>query len=92
MKLKVGEMSLFGKVSIIVSSLLYLLVVLSPAGIAWGWVVHLRYFVGEGSLKAQGGVSSWVPELDPESLGDTNAGKRFLQVPSIGINCLTLSV
>ena len=49
-----------------------------------GMGVHLRYFVREGSLKAQGGISSWVPELDPKSLGDTNAGERFLLVPSIG--------
>ena len=46
--------------------------------------MHLRYFIGRGSLKAQGGISSWVPELDPKSLGDANAGERFLQVPSIG--------
>ena len=31
------------------SLLLYLLVVLSPAGIAQGWRVHLRYFMGGGA-------------------------------------------
>ena len=65
------------------SLLLYLLVVLSPAGIAQGWGVHLRYFTGGESLKAQGSISSWVPELDPKSLGDPNAGEPFLQVLSI---------
>ena len=39
------------------SLLMYLLVVLSPAGI--------RYFLGEGSLRAQGSISFWVPELPP---------------------------
>ena len=43
-----------------------------------------KVFHGRGSLKAQGGISSWVPELDPKSLGDSNAGEPFLQVPSIG--------
>ena len=63
---------------------MYPLVVLSPAGIAQGWEVHLRYFTGGESLKAQGSISSWVPELDPKSLGDPNAGEPFLQVLSIG--------
>ena len=35
--------------------------------------VHLNYFMGGGSLKAQGVISSWMPELEPRSLGDTNA-------------------
>ena len=46
--------------------------------------VHLGYFMRGGSLKAQGGISPWVPELDPKSLGDPNAGEPFLQVLSIG--------
>ena len=45
---------------------------------------HLRYLLGGRRLKAQEGISSWVPELDPKSLGDTNAGERFLKVPSTG--------
>ena len=65
------------------SLLLYLLMVLSPAGIAQGGGAS-KVFHGRGSLKAQGGISSWVPELDPKFLGDSNAGQPFLQVLSIG--------
>ena len=43
-----------------------------------------KVFRGRGSLKAQGDISSWVPELDPKSLGDSNAGGPFLQVLSVG--------
>ena len=61
---------------------MYLLVVLSPAGFAQGGAS--KVFHGRGSLKAQGVISSWVPELDPKSLGDSIAVEPFLQVPSIG--------
>ena len=58
----------------------------------WFWVQQVlhrggyasKVFHGRGSLKAQGGISSWVPELDPKFLGDSNAGQPFLQVLSIG--------
>ena len=39
-----------------------------------------KVFHGRGSLKAQGGISF---ELNPKALGDTYAGERFLQAPSI---------
>ena len=66
------------------SLLLYVLVAFCSAGIAQGLGGASKVVNGRGRLKAQGAISSWVPEYDSKSLGDTNTGEQFLQVPSIG--------